>query len=93
MGSASRVGGRHRGGTSELPFVSEEEVRYLVREGAAKGIFEKVEEQLVHTVFELADSATPPTRDLRPVATSDSSFPGLASDAARRCAAPTAPVT
>jgi putative hemolysin len=40
----------------ESPFVSEEEVRYLVREGAAKGIFEKVEEELVHNVFEFADT-------------------------------------
>jgi len=38
------------------PFVSEEEVRYLVREGAAKGIFEKVEEELVHNVFEFGDT-------------------------------------
>jgi putative hemolysin len=38
------------------PFVSEDEIRYLVREGAAKGIFEKVEEELVHNVFEFADT-------------------------------------
>jgi putative hemolysin len=38
------------------PFVSEEDVRYLVREGARKGIFEKVEEELVHNVFEFADT-------------------------------------
>ena len=36
--------------------VSEEEVRYIVTEGAAKGIFEKVEEELVHNVFEFADT-------------------------------------
>jgi putative hemolysin len=44
------------GGAQQSPFVSEEEVRYLVREGAAKGIFEKVEEELVHNVFEFADT-------------------------------------
>jgi magnesium and cobalt exporter, CNNM family len=44
------------GGVSESPFISEEEVRYLVREGAAKGIFEKTEEELVHNVFEFADT-------------------------------------
>jgi putative hemolysin len=38
------------------PFTSEEDVRYLVREGAAKGIFEKGEEELVHNVFDLADT-------------------------------------
>jgi putative hemolysin len=40
----------------QAPFTSEEDVRYLVREGAAKGIFEKAEEQLVHNVFEFADT-------------------------------------
>jgi putative hemolysin len=44
------------GTVSESPFISEEEVRYLVREGAAKGIFEKTEEELVHNVFEFADT-------------------------------------
>ena len=44
------------GTPQESPFVSEEDVRYLVREGARKGIFEKVEEQLVHNVFEFADT-------------------------------------
>ena len=42
--------------TDTSPFVSEDEVRYLVREGAAKGIFERVEEELVHNVFEFADT-------------------------------------
>jgi putative hemolysin len=45
-----------QGASQESPFVSEEEVRYLVREGAAKGIFEKVEEELVHNVFRFADT-------------------------------------
>jgi putative hemolysin len=40
----------------ESPFVSEEDVRYLVREGARKGIFEKGEEELVHNVFEFGDT-------------------------------------
>jgi putative hemolysin len=43
------------GTPQESPFVSEEDVRYLVREGARKGIVEKVEE-LVHNVFEFADT-------------------------------------
>ena len=45
-----------QGTAQQSPFISEEEVRYLVREGAAKGIFEKVEEELVHNVFEFADT-------------------------------------
>lgn len=44
------------GAVRESPFISEEDVRYLVREGAAKGIFEKAEEELVHNVFEFADT-------------------------------------
>jgi putative hemolysin len=36
--------------------VSEEEVRYLVRQGAAAGVFERVEEELVHKAFEFADT-------------------------------------
>ena len=43
------------GATADSPFVSEDEVRYLVREGASKGIFEKIEAELVHNVFEFAD--------------------------------------
>jgi putative hemolysin len=45
-----------QGKPQESPFVSEEEVRYLIREGAAKGIFEKVEEELVHNVFKFAET-------------------------------------
>ncbi len=40
----------------ESLFVSEDEVRYLVTEGAAKGIFEGVEAELVHSAFEFADT-------------------------------------
>lgn len=45
-----------QGKAQESLFISEEEVKYLVREGAAKGVFEKVEEELVHNVFEFADT-------------------------------------
>ena len=45
-----------QGRTQESPFISEEEVKYLVHEGAAKGVFEKVEEELVHNAFEFADT-------------------------------------
>jgi magnesium and cobalt exporter, CNNM family len=44
------------GTAQESPFVSEDDVKYLVREGARKGVFEKVEEELVHNVFEFADT-------------------------------------
>ena len=56
-----------RGSVQESPFISEEEVRYLVREGAAKGIFEKVEEELVHNVFEFADTTVREIMTPRPL--------------------------
>jgi putative hemolysin len=45
-----------QGRARESPFVSEEEVKYLLREGTARGVFEKVEEELVHNAFEFADT-------------------------------------
>jgi magnesium and cobalt exporter, CNNM family len=61
------------GTAQESPFVSEDDVKYLVREGARKGVFEKVEEELVHNVFEFADTtvreiydATPSDQGTRP---------------------------
>jgi putative hemolysin len=44
------------GKADESLFVSEDEVRYLVTVGAAKGIFERVEAELVHSAFEFADT-------------------------------------
>ena len=58
-------------------------MRYLVREGAAKGIFEKAEEQLVHNVFEFADTTVREVMVPRPsiqgidVATPPSEVPRL----------------
>ena len=46
-------GGKDAGGAS---FVSEEEVKSLIREGAAKGIFDETEKELIHSVFEFADT-------------------------------------
>ena len=46
-------GGAGAGGTS---FISEEEVKSLIREGAAKGIFDETEKELIHSVFEFADT-------------------------------------
>lgn len=43
-------------GTEGAPAVSEEEVKYLVAEGAARGVFEKEEEALVRSAFEFADT-------------------------------------
>src|SRR5262245_40232663 len=40
--------------TEEL--VSEEEVKYLVREGAQKGVFDDTEREFIHSVFDFADT-------------------------------------
>ncbi len=46
-------GGKGAGGAS---FISEEEVKSLIREGAAKGIFDETEKELIHSVFEFVDT-------------------------------------
>jgi len=46
-------GGKDTGGAS---FISEEEVKSLIREGAAKGIFDETEKELIHSVFEFVDT-------------------------------------
>jgi putative hemolysin len=46
-------GGKEAGGAS---FISEEEVKSLIREGTAKGIFDETERELIHSVFEFVDT-------------------------------------
>jgi putative hemolysin len=46
-------GGKETEGAS---FISVEEVKSLIREGAAKGIFNETEKELIHSVFEFADT-------------------------------------
>jgi putative hemolysin len=41
----------------QAPLVSEEEVKYLVREGASQGVFEPQESDLVDRVFQFTDTA------------------------------------
>jgi putative hemolysin len=43
-------------GAEEKFFVSEEEIKYFIKEGRAKGILEETEAQLLHGVFEFADT-------------------------------------
>jgi putative hemolysin len=38
-------------------FISVDEVKSLIREGAAKGIFNETEKELIHSVFEFTDTA------------------------------------
>jgi putative hemolysin len=42
--------------TPKVPLVSEEEVKFLVREGAAQGVFEAAERDLVNRVFQFTDT-------------------------------------
>jgi putative hemolysin len=37
-------------------FVSEEEIKHLVREGRAQGVLDQTEEELIHSVFEFSDT-------------------------------------
>ena len=46
-------GGKETEGAS---FISVDEVKSLIREGAAKGIFNETEKELIHSVFEFADT-------------------------------------
>lgn len=46
-------GGKDAGGAA---FISEEEVKFLIREGTAKGIFDETEKELIHSVFEFVDT-------------------------------------
>jgi putative hemolysin len=43
-------------GTAQEAFVSEEELKHMVREGARHGIFDEAERQLIHSVFEFTDT-------------------------------------
>lgn len=47
------IGGKDAGTAT---FISEEEVKSLIREGAAKGIFDETEKELIHSVFEFVDT-------------------------------------
>jgi putative hemolysin len=41
----------------EAPLVSEDEVKMMVREGIEKGVFDQVEQELIHSVFEFTDTS------------------------------------
>ncbi|HLE40161.1 MAG TPA: hemolysin family protein [Nitrospirota bacterium] len=44
------------GNGEEMGFVSEDEVKYLIREGRKTGVFEPSEEDLIHSVFKFTDT-------------------------------------
>lgn len=45
------IGGKIIPGT----FISEEEIKYLLKEGREKGVFDQTEQELIHSVFEFND--------------------------------------
>ena len=51
----SCVEGLRGKGSGKRAFVSEEEIKYFIKEGKQQGIFEETEEALIHGVFEFAD--------------------------------------
>ena len=45
------------GSATQDPFVSEDEVKHLVHEGAEAGIFDEDERKLIHSIFEFTDTS------------------------------------
>lgn len=39
------------------PFVSEEEVKLIIREGRDRGVFDQTEQELIHSIFEFTDTS------------------------------------
>ncbi len=52
--------------SQEKTFVSEEEIKILVREGREKGIFDQTEQDLIHSVFEFTDISVKEVMVARP---------------------------
>lgn len=46
----------HLNKVQESGFISEDEIKYLIREGRKSGIFEPFEEDLIHSVFKFTDT-------------------------------------
>jgi putative hemolysin len=44
-------------GAAERAFISEEEVKHMVQEGRAQGVFDQTEQELIHSVFEFTESS------------------------------------
>lgn len=44
-------------GTDQRPFVSEEEVMHMLREGRAQGVFDQTEQELIHSIFEFTEAS------------------------------------
>jgi putative hemolysin len=44
-------------GAQERAFVSEEEVKHMLQEGRAQGVFDQTEQELIHSVFEFSEAS------------------------------------
>lgn len=44
-------------GAAERAFVSEEEVKHMLQEGRAQGVFDQTEQELIHSVFEFTEAS------------------------------------
>jgi putative hemolysin len=44
-------------GAEERGFISEEEVKHMLREGRAQGVFDQTEQELIHSVFEFTEAS------------------------------------
>ena len=44
-------------GAEERAFVSEEEVKHMLQEGRAQGVFDQTEQELIHSVFEFTEAS------------------------------------
>lgn len=44
-------------GADERAFVSEEEVKHMLQEGRAQGVFDQTEQELIHSVFEFTEAS------------------------------------
>jgi putative hemolysin len=66
--ASSRMLMRPFGGkfTPERAFVTEEEIKILVREGRARGVFDQTEQELIHSIFEFTDTSVKEVMVSRP---------------------------
>jgi putative hemolysin len=44
-------------GAGERAFISEEEVKHMVQQGRAQGVFDQTEQELIHSVFEFTEAS------------------------------------
>jgi len=58
--------GKGSGKVFSRNFVSEEEIKYLLKEGREKGVFDETEQELIHSIFEFTDISVKEVMVARP---------------------------